>query len=148
MKISISWNDITRQHFHSSGPGGQNVQKVETGVRLIHEPTGIRAQASSERSQHHNLVLAIRLLLSRLRDHFVRLLDQEKGAGGKPRVTFSSQIRSYFLDRHQRVVDHQTGLELPPGPILRGRLDGLLRERIYKERGGDHDRDRRPGPDR
>jgi len=147
MKIQISWKDITRQHFRCGGPGGQAVNKTESGVRLIHNPTGIRAQATSERSQNSNLIIAIRLLLSRLFEHFKKIEDEKTGQGvRRGNASFSRQTRSYFLDKDRRVVDHETAVELPPGPVLNGKIDELIQARLIKRMTDEEDQPQNPLP--
>ena len=131
--LTIRPQDLRLQTFHASGPGGQNVQKVASAVRLTHIPTGLTVSCQTERSQHQNRRSAMRLLQARL-----QLLGEQTRADNLARVrgdspaTSPRRVRSYVLHPHQAVTDHRTGLRSPDADgILAGNIrpfiEALLR---------------------
>lgn len=129
MKIVISKGDLRRDTFHCGGHGGQNVNKVETGVRYTHIPTGLTAASCVERTQGKNQEIALANLLAKIKGKYVAERE-EKGQGeyeAKPDAAFGRQIRSYILHGQQRVVDHRTGVESRnPRAVLDGDIDQFL----------------------
>ncbi len=127
--LEIKQEDLRIDIYHSSGHGGQNVQKVATAVRVTHIPTGIVVTCQNERSQGRNKDLAMRVLESRLleRELVRRQEEQAKLKGEHVEAGWGNQIRSYVLHPYKMVKDHRTDFETSnTGAVLDGDLDGLM----------------------
>jgi peptide chain release factor 2 len=127
--IEIKEEDLKIDYYRAGGPGGQNVNKVSSAVRMTHLPTGIVAQCQNERSQHKNKAEALKVLKSRLYILEQKKRDAElaKLYGDKGEIAWGNQIRSYVLQPYQLVKDHRTDFQTGNvDAVLDGEIDDFI----------------------
>jgi peptide chain release factor 2 len=124
-EVVIPPNEFQVDTFRSGGKGGQNVNKVETAVRITHLPTGLVVASQSQRSQHQNRATAMKLLLSRIYAQRVdaQKAEMERFYGEKGSISWGNQIRSYVFQPYRMVKDLRTGVETSN---VQGVMDGDL----------------------
>jgi len=137
IEITINPEDLRVDTYRSGGKGGQNVNKVETAIRITHIPTGIVVQCQNERSQHKNREMAMKLLRSQLYEVELEKRREEarKLDASKPEISFGSQIRSYVMQPYQMVKDHRTKFERGDvQKVLDGDIDPFIRSYLLYRR--------------
>src|SRR6202012_2997216 len=131
--VEINEKDLAIDTFRSGGKGGQNVNKVETAVRITHVPTGLVVACQAERSQGRNRQMALNMLKAKLlqieQDKKQAEIDRQYGEKGE--IAWGSQIRSYVFQPYQMVKDHRTGVETSNvQAVMDGDIDAFIHGKL------------------
>ncbi|MCL6521047.1 MAG: peptide chain release factor 2 [Firmicutes bacterium] len=135
-EIEIRPEELRIDTYRSGGHGGQNVNKVETAVRIVHIPTGIVVTCQTERSQHANRENAMRILRARLLEMRLEEKEREKAAarGEQGEIAWGNQIRSYVFQPYTLVKDHRTGTEVGNvQAVMDGEIDPFIEAFLERE---------------
>ena len=133
--IEINMNEVRVDVYHSSGAGGQNVNKTSSAVRMTHYPTGIVVACQTERDQVQNRATCIRMLKSKLLELRLRAREEEMAEikGEMKKIEWGSQIRSYVFQPYTMVKDHRTGYEMGNiNEVMDGKLEGFVTSYLQK----------------
>jgi peptide chain release factor 2 len=138
IQIEINEKDLRIDTYRSSGPGGQHVNVTESAVRITHIPTGIVVTCQSQRSQHQNREVAMRILRAKLYELELqkRRAETAKLEASKPEISFGSQIRSYVLHPYRLVKDLRTKYETSDiEAVLDGEIDDFIKAYLMQKSG-------------
>ena len=128
IEVDIRPEDLRIDTYRAGGAGGQHVNKTDSAVRMTHLPTGIVVQCQNERSQYKNKAFAMKVLRSRLYEHYKEEQDKEKRAGQEKKdISWGNQIRSYTFQPYTLVKDHRTKQEVGNiQAVMDGEIDPFI----------------------
>lgn len=137
IEIEIKESDLRIDTYRATGAGGQHVNTTDSAVRIVHLPTGIKAQCQNERSQHKNKATAMKILKSALIQKQIeeKKKKQQEQNNQKKDISWGNQIRSYVLQPYQMVKDHRSGVEIGNADaVLDGNIDVLIQNSLQQSK--------------